>query len=159
MLGARSEPTPPHVLLWISRMRKAGRANLRLIHRADGESKESRAYNLQGGPEAECVIADATEGIPRDIAIARNVAPFWPINESHPYYHPLSYDPMRPRGEHEWSYAITHTMGYGEVSAHQFASRRLIVRRATNKEVRLFGNLPRRYICDIRSKVDHHRFE
>ena len=55
-----------------ARMRKAGAANLRMSLRAEGAEQDSRMYNLPGEPEVACVIADATEALPRDIAIARN---------------------------------------------------------------------------------------
>ena len=105
-----------------ARIREAARANFRLTPRAGGAEKDSRMYNLPGDREVECVIAAATEGPPRDIAIGRKGGSLWPINESHPYYYPLAYDLMHPSGEHGWRYAIPHTRPDGKATAQKFAS-------------------------------------
>ena len=140
-----------------ARMRKDGHKNMRLILRSDGAEEDSRRYNLPGEPEVACVIADSTAGKSRDIAIAMKGGGFFSIHESHPYYDPLAYALIHPRGEHGWRFPIPHTRGGRKVTPQQFASYRIMVRRDATNALRRFGRLFHQYLCDQWSKVEQQR--
>ena len=156
MLG-KCNPPPALFTDCAARMRQDGRENMRLIMRADGAEGIVGGIAFQWSRRWRALLLMPRHGGSRDIAIARKCGGIWSIRESHPYYAPLAYALIHPRGERGWRYPIPLARGGRKVAPQKFALYRLVVRRDAVNATHRPGRLPHQYICDQRSKVAHRR--
>ena len=154
---ARCNPFPPLFMDCAARMRQEGHEDARLILRTDDDGLDRRRYNAPRAPEVAAVISEESSGNPRDIKLALHGGGVSMISETHPCYDPLAYALIHPKGERGWCLGMPHSKGGRTITANQFASYRLMVRKESTNAIHLCGRLLHQYMCDQWAKVEQCR--
>ena len=157
---ARRNPFPPLFMHCASRMRQEGHEDVRLIPRTDDDGLDCRRYDAPRAPDVAAVIADESVGNPRYITTALHGGGVSMIDETHPFYDPLAYALMHPRGGLGWPLDIPHSKGDRRVTASQFSAYRLMGLRVSSPNAIHIGvRLLHQYMCDQLAKADQCRLK
>ena len=124
-------PYVSHFKLAVDLMRAQGGVDIRMIIRAYG-CPDPRRYNAPSAPEIAVLLPGGgySEGVAnRDIVLHAHSRGLKRITETHCAYDSLHYVLLFPLGNDVWHLGIPHSRGRGDVTALEFYSYRLMLRR------------------------------